>query len=69
MAKPYLIDGIGISGGAGHEAIGPGNVISGNGQIGIDLAGSSSNAIFGDDIGVDVSGSKAIPNGNDGHLR
>jgi streptogramin lyase len=65
-ARPNATDGITVIYGAGHETIGPKNVISGNGQIGIDLAGSSSNAIFGNDVGLNVSGSKAIPNGTTG---
>ena len=66
VALPNLIDGIVLVGGAGHETIGLGNVISGNFNIGIELNGSSSNVIIGTYIGVDASGSKALPNGTTG---
>jgi parallel beta-helix repeat protein len=47
-----------------------GNVVSGNGQLGISLAGNNGyaagNVVFGNFIGVDATGSSALGNGNAG---
>ena len=63
IAIPNLIFGIIVHDLAGNETIGPGNVISGNGSIGIDLYGASGVLIAGNFIGTDASGTKALGNG------
>ena len=52
----------------GGSTAGAGNVISGNGQFGvwIGAAGAVSNAILGNRIGLDVTGSIALSNGQHG---
>ena len=54
----------------GNATAGFGNVISGNSVNGVLItgAGSTGNQIFGDRIGLDVTGTFVIPNGNDGVL-
>ena len=60
--------GVGIYSGAHNNIIGgsiagEGNIISGNGiGVGIDGSGSDSNAVLGNLIGADISGTDAIPN-------
>ena len=61
-ALPNQINGILIGNGAGHEVIGPGNVISGNGDIGIELLDASGVVIIGNFIGTDASGTQALGN-------
>lgn len=65
---PNGLDGVLIQGST--NTIGSGNVISGNGQLGVILSGNSGsaagNVVFGNYIGTDVSGSLAISNGNAG---
>lgn len=51
----------------GTDAVGEGNIISGNGQYGVYLQGNTedpvvSNSIKGNYIGVDVTGNAALPN-------
>ncbi len=61
--------GIRISGGGNRiGGASEGNVISGNLDAGIQLSGSSAtaNLIFGNIIGMDSTGTNAIPNGNRG---
>jgi streptogramin lyase len=62
------INGIAVLGGAGHEFIGPSNLISGNAGDGIVLLGSSSDLITGNAIGTDLTVSRSIANGSDGIL-
>src|SRR5206468_12875410 len=65
-------NGVIINGGAtnvtiGGNALGAGNVISGNGGYGVQIveAATSGNQVEGNIIGLDASGSTAIgPNGN-----
>lgn len=59
-----LKEGIKISGGTGDNSVGPGNVISGNNTDGILLsgAGTSTNRICGNFIGVDKTGATALGN-------
>jgi hypothetical protein len=68
-------NGISISSGASGNTIGgtaPGapNVISGNNRNGVVItdSGTSANVVENDIIGLDASGTKAIPNPNDGVL-
>jgi parallel beta-helix repeat protein len=51
-----------------NNQIGPGNVISANAVDGVrvDLAAATGNAVFGDRIGTDPTGSAALPNGFNG---
>ena len=42
------------------------NIISGNGNTGLRLSGSSSNIVYGNYIGTDVSGNQDLGNGNQG---
>ena len=63
--------GIGIYGGAHNQTVGGagvGNVISGNGGVGVDLAnaGTTSNVIKGNLIGLNAAGTAAVPNGGGG---
>jgi hypothetical protein len=67
-----LWDGIGITGGASNNTIGgpdpgDGNVISANGAAGIDLSWSTSgNAVQGNRIGTDMTGTLPLGNAADG---
>jgi hypothetical protein len=67
--------GIVISAGANHNTIGgagllSGNLISGNLSNGVEITGASSsnNVVAGNDIGTDVAGTAAIPNGTPGSV-
>jgi CSLREA domain-containing protein len=68
-ALPNTTQGINISDGSGNivgSAAG-GNLISGNGQDGVQLAGSSSSTtVAGNKIGTDVNGTAKIPNASSG---
>ena len=60
----------GANAGVGNNVattLGAGNLISGNGANGVEIAGAS-NRVQGDYIGTDTSGVKALPNANDGVL-
>ena len=63
-------DGIFFGGGVQQSLIGPGNVISGNGSAAIEFLHSTvtDNRIFGNMIGVNATGTEAIPNGELGIL-
>lgn len=50
----------------GGSSAGQGNLISGNTQYGISLAGGNTYRIYGNKIGVDRSGTAALANGNAG---
>jgi hypothetical protein len=56
---------IGGDRGQGVGPSGQGNVISGNGGVGIDLNGPS-NRVVGNFVGVDATGTRQLPNGNEG---
>ncbi|MBY0524328.1 MAG: hypothetical protein K2R98_13060 [Gemmataceae bacterium] len=57
--------GIFLGAGAQSSFIGPGNVISGNGVHGVEIYAPSAigNVVFGNVIGMNTTGSYAIPNG------
>ena len=62
-------DGILIKDSSGNTIGGPGsgNLISGNSFVGVQILGQSSgNILQGNKIGVDLSGTSALPNGQDG---
>ncbi len=50
----------------GGSSPGAGNVISGNAANGIDLTDSDFNVVQGNEIGTDYSGTRPLPNGQDG---
>ena len=50
----------------GGTASGAANVVSGNGDFGIELTGGSGNVIQGNFIGTNAAGTAAMSNGNDG---
>jgi len=75
VAVPNIIRGIGIGFGASNNTIGgidpgAGNLISGNGDVGILIANDTSigNHILGNRIGTNRTGSSALPNYNTGVL-
>jgi hypothetical protein len=55
----YIVDAI-------NNSVGPGNVISGNGSLGVGLDGADGNTIAGNIIGLDISGSYEIHNNASG---
>jgi hypothetical protein len=57
-------DGILFGGGARNNAIGPNNVLSGNGLAGVEILHptATGNVIFGNRVGSDDAGNAAIPN-------
>ena len=59
-------EGVTIMHGAHDNTVGPDNLISGNDQNGIRIAGSNNNAVTGNSIGVNVGQSAAIGNGRNG---
>jgi hypothetical protein len=63
-AAPNALQGIQISSGASRNIIGPGNVLSGNGQYGLWISDTNTagNVILGNYIGTDATGSTAVPN-------
>lgn len=63
-------DAIFLTAGAQENLIGPGNVLSGNVSAGVELldAAATDNRIFGNMIGVNISGTAALPNGELGIL-
>jgi len=54
--------GIWMQQGTSVNNVGPGNVVSGNGDVGIAIDGGARHAIFDNMIGVDRLGAAAIPN-------
>ncbi|MBX3680413.1 MAG: DUF4347 domain-containing protein, partial [Rhodocyclaceae bacterium] len=73
LSRGNTVDGISIQGGANANTVGGSlvaqrNVISGNGQDGIQIdgEGSDDNVIRGNWIGVNAAGSATIANGGDG---
>lgn len=54
----------------GEKTVALGNVISGNGQYGVDItgAGSDTNTLISNKIGVNITGTTALPNGLAGVL-
>src|SRR5439155_27304515 len=50
----------------GGAASGEGNLISGNQLVGVYMSGGVQNAVQGNTIGTDVTGTKALGNGADG---
>ncbi len=73
-AVPNFYNGVEIVQGAsdntiGGTAAGASNVISGNGQDGVDIDGTTGNVVEGDDIGTDSTGGTdgiSVPNGFNG---
>ena len=67
FAVPNGYDGIFLNNAPGN-AIGPGNVISGNGSVGVQVygVGASGNVISGDVIGANAPGTAALPNRREG---
>jgi titin len=59
-AAANAVDGVLVLGRT--NTIGGNNVISGNGQIGVALAGGAGNVVSGDFIGTDATGATALPN-------
>jgi parallel beta-helix repeat protein len=58
-------DGVMITGGALFNTV-EGNIISGNGGVGVNIAGSDHNRVVGNFIGVDRSGNNVLGNEIDG---
>src|SRR5262249_13748339 len=72
-ARPNAYAGVLLDNGSagntiGGTAAGARNVISGNGWINlqIDGAGTASNVVLGNYVGLNAAGTAAVPNGNDG---
>jgi hypothetical protein len=68
-----LLDGVNIQGGCSGNTVGgtapaAGNVISANGDSGVGISGSGTdaNVVDGNKVGTDVSGSRALGNADDG---
>ena len=61
-------DGVIVGGSASGTQIGPGNVISGNGQEGVHLQGSGGTIVQGNFIGTNAAGTAAVANGQRGIL-
>ncbi len=61
-------DGVIVGGSASGTTIGPGNVISGNGQAGVHLQGSGGSVVQGNFIGTNAAGTAAVANVNPGVL-
>ncbi|MEJ2711024.1 MAG: right-handed parallel beta-helix repeat-containing protein [Anaerolineales bacterium] len=55
----YIVDAV-------NNTVGPGNVISGNGSLGVGLDGAVGNTLAGNIIGLDISGSYVIYNNASG---
>ncbi|WP_435009988.1 Calx-beta domain-containing protein [Tundrisphaera lichenicola] len=66
FAVPNLLHGIVINVGAGFNVIGPGNVVSGNLGVGIELVNTVHNVIAGNFIGTDAAGTRPLGNGGGG---
>ena len=66
VARPNLLDGIALVGGANHEIVGPSNLISGNLGNGIEILGGSGDLIAGNAIGTNLARSLPIGNGDYG---
>jgi len=64
-AIPNGYSGVSLYGGTVDNKVGPGNVLSGNANQGVLLidAGTTDNTVHGNLIGVNASGTAAIPNG------
>lgn len=61
-ARPNTGDGILINAAASNNTIGPGNVISGNNSVGINISAATGNTVKGNLIGTDAAGTGAIAN-------
>jgi len=63
-ALPNALTGVSVLGGATGNAVGPGNVISGNLNQGvlITAAGTNGNTVKGNFIGLNAAGTGAVPN-------
>jgi streptogramin lyase len=66
FAEPNLLDGVAFINGAGHEFLGPANVISGNSGNGVLALASSGDLIYGNAIGTNSQGTSAVTNGDYG---
>ena len=65
---PNAFQGILVISGSSHNTFGPSNVISGNAQYGVFIAGTNTtgNIVKGNFIGTDPSGEIAVPNNKSG---
>ena len=62
QACPNLLGGVHVGNGASGNAIGPGNLISGNDGIGVMIESATGNEVSGNYIGTDVDGLQPLQN-------